>query len=350
MANTTNVLGSERPYKPSWIDRFKIWVGKLPLRAWIFYAAFGIVLIVIQVLFLGLEGGLQSVALLPVIIFNGFFTPFLLALIHFLDHQAVMALNSMRSTLTVTEPELNRLQYTLSNMPSGTALFAGLTMVVLAVLMERLWVTPLSYAALEQLPLFTIVFQIVDKSSAFLFGALIYHTIRQLRLVNRILLNYCRINLFHLRPLQSFSRLTAFTAVGLLVGVYGWVLINPELLTDPVILGFAVLITLAAIAVFVWPLLGIHRLMKMEKEKMLDALDLRFEEVFAKFNHGLSAEDEAAMGRINGLISSLDIQNKKITAIPTWPWSPETGRFALGAIALPLILTILQFLAMRALD
>jgi hypothetical protein len=69
----------------------------------------------------------------------------------------------------------------------------------------------------------------IDKSSAFLFGVFVYHTIQQLRLVNSINVNYIRINLFNLRPAQAFSKVTASTAVGLVAGVYGWLLINPEL-------------------------------------------------------------------------------------------------------------------------
>ena len=44
-------------------------------------------------------------------------------------------------------------------------------------------------------------------------------SIRQLRLVNVINSNYVRISLFHLGPLQAFSKLTASTAVGLVIGV-----------------------------------------------------------------------------------------------------------------------------------
>ena len=57
----------------------------------------------------GLDGGLQAEVLLPVIIFNGLATPFLLALIHLLDNQAVTSLNSMRPTLEMTEPEFDKL-------------------------------------------------------------------------------------------------------------------------------------------------------------------------------------------------------------------------------------------------
>jgi hypothetical protein len=348
MVDATTVMGQDHPYDPSWVDRFTQWVQQLPLRAWLFYGGFALVLVAIQVLFLWLADGFGDVELLPVIIFNGLFTPFLLALVHFLDNQAVIALNSVRPALDATESEFEKFQFMLSNMPSRAMMIAGLTALVMVILMEQLWIEPIRYAALERLPIFTIVFQIVDKSSAFLFGVLIYHTIRQLRLVNTINMNHIRVNLFNLRPLQAFSRLTAATAVGLVVGVYGWVLINPELLTDPVILGFAGLISITALAVFVWPLYGVHRLMVTEKEKLLRALDQDFEAVFARFNQGLREDDYAAIERLNGTITSLEIQYKRIAAIPTWPWRSETAQFALTAIALPLVLAILRFLVERA--
>jgi hypothetical protein len=350
MANTTTANSEERPYKPSWFDRFTNWVERLPVSAWVFYVGLGSALVLCQMLFLWLDGGLQAEALLPVIIFNGWATPFILALIHLLDNQAVTALNSMRPALEMTELEFDEFQYKLSTMPSRAPLIAGLSLLVLYLLTEWLWIAPVRFTALEQLPIFAIVFHIIDKSSAFVFGAFFYHSIRQLRMVNTINSNYTRISLFNLGPLQAFSKLTASTAVGLVVGVFGWMLINPELLADPVSLGFAVSYTILATAIFVWPLWGAHRLMKTEKERMLHHIDLRFEAVFSKLDQRLRDDDYSAIERLNGTIASLEIRHKRIAAIPTWPWRPETARFALTAIALPLILTILQFLAEQALD
>ena len=117
MVNTTTAMGKERPYKPSWIDRFSNWVEKLPVHAWIFYVVFGIALILVQVLFLWLDRGLQAEELLPVIIFNGLITPFALALIRLFDNQAVTALQSMRPILDTSEEEFDNYRYKLSNMP-----------------------------------------------------------------------------------------------------------------------------------------------------------------------------------------------------------------------------------------
>jgi hypothetical protein len=344
---TTN--SNERPYKPSWIDRFNSWVVKLPVRAWIFYTGFGMVLILVQMLFLWLDRGLYAEELLPVIIFNGLATPYLLALIHLLDNQAMTALDSMRPTLEMTEPEFDENQYKLSNMPSRAALIAGLTLLVIVILMERLSTVPVRYAALEQLPTFAIVFHIVDKSSAFMYGVMFYHTIRQLRLVNAINSNYIRISLYNLGPPLAFSKLTGSTAVGLVAGMYGWMLINPELLRDPISLGVVVASSLLAVAVFVWPLWSVHRLMELEKARALHEIDLGCEAVFSRFNQLVRDGDYAGTERLNGTIASLDIQYKRISAIPTWPWRPDIARVALTAIALPLMLMILQYFMLQAL-
>lgn len=337
---------TERPYKPSWIDHFNDWVEQLPVPAWVFYGGLGLGLILVQVLFLWLDGGLaKAEVLLPLSIYNAFLIAFGLGLIQLLDHQAVTALDSMRPSLEMTEPEFDDFQYRLSTMPSSTALIVGLAMLVFLIISELLWIEPVRFAALEQLPIFTIVFQVVDKIPAIVFGVFIYHTFRQLRLVNAINSHYVRVRLFNLGPLRAFSRLTATTAVGLVVGVYGWMLINPDLLADPRSLVSVGALTILAIAVFVWPLYGGHRLMEMEKQRALHEIALHFETVSAKLDQQLREDDYSKIERLNGTIASLEIRYKRVATIPTWPWRPETARLVLSAIALPLILTILQLIA-----
>lgn len=349
-AGRAEASGEERPFAPSWIDRFNDWVEALPVRNWIFHIVFGIVLVLIQLLFLWLDRGLGAQELLPVIIFNAFAVPFLLALTHLLDGQAVTSLDAMRPRLDLAESEYEQYEYRLSNMPFLAPLVAGLIMTLLTIVTPLVATEPVRYAPLEQLPVFGVVFHIVDKISAFLIGVYIYHTIRQLRLVNEINSNHIRINLFDLRPLRSFSKLTASTAVGLLVFVYAWMLINPELFADPLLFGMILALTSLAITIFVWPLYGAHRLMEMEKEKALHEIDLRLEAAFSKFNERFQEDDYSAIEPLAGTISSLEIQRARIDAIPTWPWRSESARLVLTAIALPLILMIIQFFLLRALN
>lgn len=348
---TVAVNGKETPYEPSWVDRFTDWVEKLPLPGWVLYLSLGFVLVLCQILFLRVDGGLAAAEeLLPVILFNGFAVPFLLALIYSLDRQAVIALDSIKPALEMTEPDFQRFRYELSNMPRWAVLISGLVMLAFYVLMERLWNAPIRFAALEEVPTFAIVFHVVDKSSAFGYGAFFYHTIRQLFMVHRVNSKYTRVRLFNLGPLQAFSKLTASTAVGLVVGMYGWMLINPDLLADPVSVGFAVAFTILAVVAFIWPLSGAHRLMESEKQRALSEIDLALESLFSEFNERLGDDDYSAIERLNGILSGLEIQRKRIAAIPTWPWRPETARWALTAIAVPLILTILQLFAAQLFD
>ena len=346
--STAEIVVEKRLYKPSWIDLITQRIERLPIRARTFYVLSGIVLIAFRLLFLWLDGGMDAVELLPVIIFNGLAAPFLLALIHLLDDQAVTALNSMRPMIETTEGEFEQLKYRLANMPFPVPLIVGLGMTTFLILTPYITAEPIRFAALERMPMFGIVFHIIDKSSGFLSGVIIYHTIRQLRLVNSITSHRIRINLFQIGPLQAFSRLTASTAIGLVLFMNLWLLINPDLLADPVNIGFAAGFGIIIITVFVWPIYGIHRLIGAEKAKALQEIDLRLEEVFLKFDQHFREDDYPAIEILNGTISSLEIQRGRVDAVPTWPWKPGTIRSVMAAIALPLLLMLVQILVEQA--
>ena len=339
-----------QPYKPSLIDDFNRWVEGLPVNIWVFHLCLGLVLIIIHVAFLWIDDGLLSVEIFPIIIFNSLAIPYLFVLIYLTDKQAVNSLQTLRPVLNLTQAEFEANQYRLSNMPFLPPLLAGLLIMVITILLPSITISPERYGVLEELPVFSIVFHVLDKSSAFLFGVFIYHTIRQLRLVNSINKGIVHINLFNLAPLQSFSRLTGITAIGLLVFIYPWMLINPELWLDPILFANIALYSIIAIVVFIWPLWGVHRIIDQEKRRELLQIDLRMEAVLSNFNQYVDNGDYAQSEKIHGTITSLDIQQKRINNIPTWPWRPETGRLVLTAIALPLMLMLLQYFILQALD
>ena len=58
MANTTTASSQERPYKPSWVDRFTDWVEQLPIPAWAFYVGLGLGLILGSAILAALHPGL----------------------------------------------------------------------------------------------------------------------------------------------------------------------------------------------------------------------------------------------------------------------------------------------------
>ena len=347
-ASSERMKSLEPPYKPSWIDRLNRWIANLPINLWLFHFLLGLVLILVQLIFLWVDGGLHATEILPVIVFNSLAVPFLLLLIFLLDQQAVSALDLMKPVLDMTEQEYAEYRYRLSNMPFVAPLLAGLAITVLTVLAPLVSIEPLRYAILDQTPLFSIIYHIIDKTSAFLFGVILYYLVRHLRLVNSIYEDHTHIDLFQLDPLQSLSRVTASTITGLLVFLYAWMLINPELLTDLVLVGIIIIFTIISVSLFLWPLWGIHRIINREKSKVLHEMDFRFEAVALRFNHHLDGGDYDSADRLNGIINSLDIQRKRVSDIPTWPWRSGTTRLILTAIALPLIMMFLQYFILRA--
>lgn len=339
----------ELPYKPSLIDRLNRWIAELPINLWLFHLLLTLILIVIQILFLWVDGGLHATEIVPVIIFNSLAVPFLLLLIYLLDQQALTALASMKPVLDMTEQVYTEYRYRFSNMPFFAPLLAGLALTIMTILTPLVSTDPLRYAILEQTPRFSVVYHIIDKGSAFLFGVVLYYLVRHLRLVNSIYDQHVRIDLFQLDPLQALSRVTTSTITGLLIFLYAWMLINPELLTDPVLVGLIIIFTIIPISVFLWPLWGVHRIIDREKRAVLYDIDLRFEAVLIQFNQYLDEGDYISAEKLNGVINSLHIQRRRIIDIPTWPWRAETARLVLTAIALPLFMMILQYFVVRAL-
>jgi hypothetical protein len=341
---------SSQPYRASWIDLFIDWVNNLKISARIFYLLLGLGLILVQVLFIWLDGGFQPGGLISVIIFNALAVPYLFALINLLDQQATTDLSTISPVLDMTEDEVTQYAFRLSNMPLTAPLIAGAVMTILVILTPLVATQPDSYAALQQMPVFKIVFHIIDKASAFLFGILLYHTIRQLRLVDAINLHLLEVDLSRIGPLQAFSRLTASTAIGLLIFIYPWIFINPEILADPVSIGYIIVFSLIAAFVFAWPLWDIHRVIENEKKQTLQSIDGRLKAAFSQFNQRFDQDDYEGAEKLQGIITSLEIQRKHINAVPTWPWKSETARLILTAIALPLMLMIIQYFVLQALN
>jgi hypothetical protein len=172
-----------------------------------------------------------------------------------------------------------------------------------------------------------------------------------MRLINRIYTRHTRINLFRMGPLYAFSGLTALMAVGLTVPPYGFMAINQEILYDPRAVGVVFLITVLAVVTFAWPLLGIHRLLVKEKERLLEEGSRRLEATIVELHQRVDSAELEGMMDLNMAIASLEMEQQALSRTPTWPWQPETLRLFVTALVLPLVLLVaqiaLQFFAGR---
>lgn len=157
----------------------------------------------------------------------------------------------MRPALKATEEEYGRLRYEITTLPAPPTLLASVVTLLIATVPESLWGTLSSYEALVAAsPISGALVYCIYLITWCMFGALIYHTIRQMRLINRIYTRQTRINLFRMGPLYAFSGLTALMAVGLTVPPYGFMAINQEILYDLRSVGVVFLVTVLTVATF----------------------------------------------------------------------------------------------------
>ncbi len=336
-------------YAPSWVDRFTGWVDSLWGPAWAYYLGIWLFLFLIQTLVLWMEGAYPAGKFFLVhAVHAAEFTCFL-ALSYYLDGMAERALIILRPALKASEEEIKTLQYQLTNLPARPTLLASLAGVIAIILINVTVGTPSGFDAFAISPISEALTNLVYPIVLGVFGAFMYHTLHQLRVINRIYTQYTHVDLFRISPLYAFSRLTSFTAVSMTVLSYGWAAANPGSLSHPVSGGIILLITVAAFATFIWPMLGVHRLMSDEKERLLDEVAIRFEAAIAELHRRMDSGELNEVGEVTTTMSGLETEQNALNKIPTWPWQPETVRLLITTLLVPLGLWAVQFILQFAL-
>jgi len=335
----------ERPYPPSWLDYLSGVLQWLPGPSWIYYLGLGLILVVVQVAVLWIEGVFAVGTLFPVQLFIPAMITLLLGMIHYLDRRASAALETLRPTITLDAEGYAQARYRLATLPALPTLLASIVTIGIIALLGL--ITGESEGSIEALSSSPVASGAVFASyyiGWWVFGAFAYHTIHQLRVINKIYMEHTRVNLFAMSPLYAFPGVTALTAVTLAVATYGWTALNPDNLGNPVSIAVVAIITVLALGTFAWPLLGIHRLLREAKTKKLDECALRLEDAIADLHRRMDSGDLKGIDGLNLAMASLVIEKDALDAIPTWPWQPETPRLLITALALPLGLWIIQYL------
>jgi hypothetical protein len=149
--------GAARPYPPSWADRHKLWVVRLPGPSWPYYLGLELALIALQAAILWAEGAYPVGTLFPSHAFIAVMMPLFLALCHFLDDRAAAAMATLRPALTTSEDQYNRLRYQLTTMPARPALLVSLGGLAFILIMNAITGTPGAFGALAGFPLSNVM-------------------------------------------------------------------------------------------------------------------------------------------------------------------------------------------------
>ena len=333
---------SVRPYPPSFMDRMTDWVRHLPIPSWLFYLGLFLALALIYSGIKWADGTYPVGTFIPFHLLSVLTPVYGIALFHYLDNSAQAALDAFRATMQIDDVEYRLLRYRFTTLPPlPTVIAAGIG--GLYGLGGFLYLTPLDLQKFKVLtsllaaPL-DLLFLALGYAAA---AVIIYHSLRQLRMVSRVYTDYARVDLFNLRPMYALSKLTARTAVGFGIITYAWVYVTVSLgnrteLSAPSLVEPAVF-TVFVLLGFVLPLMGAHRLLREEKATAKDAALQHLKATIAEVHRRREAGDFAGMDSLNETIDALQKEHGILDKISTWPWQPETLRGVATAILLPIV-------------
>jgi hypothetical protein len=340
------------PYRASWVDRLIDWLAALPGPTWVPYvivsAVVGLAVHAAAWIdgYVGPHGAVEPGEFDLLLGSLAIYVIGSVAGIHFLDHQASRAWTTFRPVAAVTDEDADRIRFELTTLPARAAF--GWTIVGLAVAVVTL---AGGYGETVELaePL-TIVITSAVGTFAYVTGALlVYHTIRQLRLIGRLPGYVERIDLLDAGPLHAFSGVTALTGVFFVAAAYFSVLTDPTTLTNPAVAAVNAFALVLGVACFVLPLYGMQRRIAAEKARRLSATSQRLDAALrdlARRNDGGDLSDADA---VNKNIASLLAERDLIARTPTWPWSSDTLRGFSTALILPIALWLIFRVLERAL-
>jgi len=320
----------------SWVDRLTEAVDRSPLPPWLVYLLFFAVLLAVLV---GLAGPLLT-AYFPIYFLAAVWAVFPLALVHHLDRVSARALDQFRPVCDLNDAEAERLRLELTTMPAAStalASLAGAAFIWFFYLTNRSLFDPILGSTVQ-----FVVGMSVNTFCFALLAVLLYHTVRQLRMVSRIYARLQRLDLFNLSPLYGFAALTARTSIAWAAALYFSLALNPPLLRSGIAMGAVLLQASLVLGAFAWPLFGIHRRILREKELALARVGQSLHRAIEELNRRSSSKSLAGMDALNKMIMSLVAGREVLMKVPTWPWSPGTPVAVGSALLLPVGLFVVE--------
>lgn len=175
-------------------------------------------------------------------------------------------------------------------------------------------------------------------------AVLLTHIVGQLRTVAR-LHRLATVDLFNAGPAHAFARLTSATAVGILLFALV-VLADPVAGRDTLYYAAqAVAYVVLAVAVFGWPLRGMHDRLAAEKAALLAAASDRIKLTLNRIHGEVDSDDLRRSSGLNETLTSLISERDLIGKLSPWPWSTATLRGFASALLLPIVIwAITRFL------
>jgi hypothetical protein len=334
------------PYPPSFVDRLTGFVQRLPIPYFLTY----FLLFVFDSALLHIVAWVDG--WLPAYRLSGFALMFPLwlwgplAIMTYLNSVSLEALTNFRPLVDIPDETMRRLKHEFTNMPARGVIVSSALWTVVYIMFTYLGLDSM-YGAYGFGRLSEGTSIVRGWISFFIGSALYYHTIRQLRLVNRTVSMVEQFDLFQLEPVYAFSALTSRTGVSWVILLSLTLLMVPIQAAPLPTLTLLVVQLVLAIAAFVLPLRIVNSRLVSEKRRLLAELDRRVKRTLASLHRCLDQDDLAEVAQLNSAIGGLNAERDILTKIPTWPWRAGMFTGFLSIIVLPLMLFILQLVLAR---
>ncbi len=316
-------------------------IVRLPIPYWITYFMLFLLQSFIFHLLAWSDGWLDPYAFSPIILLFPLWLWGPLAIMTYLDSISQDALASFKPLLEFSDEEFQQLKDEFSTMPAKNVTISSLFWVAVYILVTYLsWDTFYIGYGLGTL---LIVTTVIAGLFSFSIGSVFYyHSLRQLRLVNRTVKMVGHFNLFHLEPVYTFSRVTARTGIAWVLLLSLTLLMFPiQISTMPTLVMYCIQIVLA-IAAFVLPLWTVHQRLTVEKRRLVAKLNHHVEATLAKLHLDLEKDQLDEVSKFKDALEALNAEREILNKIPTWPWPTGVLTGFLSAIVLPVALFLLQ--------
>jgi len=335
---------SSQLYKPSWVDKVVDLVERLPLPSWFVYLLLYAVEVLIIHFIYWIDGSTGWGEIRVDAILDAIWIPLSLSALHYLNAVARKILKEFRPMMECEDDEFNRLFYRMVTMPNRVILTINAALIIIVVVVGLTDPSNLDPDLSSPFALFLLgILGAFGFSFPLIF---IYHTIRQLRLVNTMYTMVKSINIFNLQPLYSLSGLTSKTGMVWIVFMNLFFIINvvldPDSYNPSFLIPFLTVEMIFAIMSFVLPLWGIHIKIEKEKDRMLAENSQRVEKAYKELERRMDENDLEGMPSFQVGASGLITFRNEIAAISTWPWQPRVFRGFLSAVFLPIFLWLIQ--------
>ena len=332
-------------YPISWQNHFYLFVRKLAVHPLVTFFVLFVFFVFINHISAWIDGGLPWGSFdVHQLSFQFWFLVVFIAGDYFLS-LAQSTLKKFRPSLDVSDKEYASLTYRFVNIPAGHGLVIGL-LALLAIPFILQLVEPYQQKGLASI--------VLAASGVFMFAmvfALFYFNFRALRLTTKMYSMVSRVNIFNLESLIAFSSFTSRVGIfAVFTSVLSY-LSNVAITERPQVSGFIFFGSLnlvIAIAAFLFPLLGFHERLQIEKEKAKAENNIRLETAQYRLHRLVDREGKGIIETKNAISGLLELRHE-LERISTWPWNTATLTTFVSTLFLPLAIWLIQQLLSRLL-